>query len=84
MILSLDETGSCWEPLKPSRGGVHIFTSGSCVLLLSSRGNRCRVGFRAKAKPKMEASHSHFSLGSNLDQPQDKLVELRVGCLGGR
>lgn len=40
MILGLDETGSCWEPLKPSKEGVHTFTSGSCVLILSSKGNR--------------------------------------------
>lgn len=64
MFLVLGETGSYWEPKKPSREGVHIFTSGSCVLVLSSRGNRCEMGYRAKAKPKMEASCLHFSLGS--------------------
>jgi len=63
MILGMDETGSCWEPVKPSRESVHICTSGSCVLVLSSRENRCGVGYRAKAKPEMEAS-LHFDLGS--------------------
>lgn len=32
MILGLDETGSCWVPVKPSGVGVHIFMSGYCVL----------------------------------------------------
>lgn len=60
------ETGSCWEPVKPSGEGVHIFTSGSCVLVLSSRGNRRRLGYRANAKPEMEASCLHVSLGSRV------------------
>lgn len=50
--------------MEPSREGVHIFTSGSSVLVLSSGGNRCEVGYRAKAKPGMEANCLHFSLGS--------------------
>lgn len=37
-FLVLGETGSYWEPVKPSREGVHVFTSGSCVLVLSSTG----------------------------------------------
>lgn len=64
MFVVLGETGSYWEPMKSSRESVHIFTSGSCVLVLSSRGNRCKVGYRANAKPEMEASCLHFSLGS--------------------
>lgn len=64
MFVVLGETGSYWEPMKSSREGAHIFTSGSCVLVLSSRGNRCKVGYRANAKPEMEASCLHFSLGS--------------------
>lgn len=64
MFLVLGETGSYWESIKPSREDVHIFTSGSYVLVLSSRGNRCKVGYRAKAEPEMEASCLHFSLGS--------------------
>lgn len=64
IFLVLGETGSYWEPMEPSREGVHIFTSGSSVLVLSSGGNRCEVGYRAKAKPGMEANCLHFSLGS--------------------
>lgn len=64
MLLVLGETVSYWEPMKPYREGVHISTRDSCVLVLSSRGNKCKVGYRAKAKPEMEASCLHFSLGS--------------------
>lgn len=64
MFLVLGETVSYWELIKPSREGVHIFTRDSCVLVLSSRQNRCEVGYRAKAKPEMEAGCLHFSLGS--------------------
>lgn len=63
IFLVLRETGYYWEPMEPSQEGVHIFTSGSFVLVLSSGGNRCEVGCRAKAKPEMEASCLHFSLG---------------------